>query len=71
MEKIAFVFKFMKNLVWSLVLEGLLVIIIGVLIFIYPELLGMLVGFFLVISGIMAWVLAYKVNKYSKLKIEI
>jgi hypothetical protein len=71
MEKIEFVFQFMRHLFWSLILEGILLVLIGVMIFIYPELLGMLVGFFLVISGIMVFVLAAKVSKYSKLKVEM
>ena len=71
MEKLEVVLKFMKNIVWGLVVEGVLAIIIGSLIFIYPELLGMLVGALLILGGIVAFVLAAKVNKYSKFKIEL
>jgi len=71
MEKIEIVFQFMKNIFWGLLTEGILLILIGILIFIYPDLLGMLVGFFAVISGILVLILAAKVNKYSKIKIEM
>ena len=71
MERIQFVFKFMKNVVYGLVLEGILTIVIGVLIFAYPNLLGMLVGLFLVITGIVSLLLAAKVNKYSRFEIEL
>lgn len=71
MERIQFVLKFMKNIVYGLVLEGILTIVIGALIFAYPDLLGMLVGLFLVITGILSLLLAAKVNKYSKFEIEL
>lgn len=71
MEEIKFVFQFIKNLVSWLVMEGVMAIIAGVLIFIYPDLLGMLVGALLVISGIGSWALAAKVNRYSKISIKI
>jgi uncharacterized membrane protein HdeD (DUF308 family) len=71
MEKFEIVFKFMKNIVMALVIEGILSILIGILIFIYPDLLGMLVGILLVITGVLALVYAVKLNKYSKLKIEL
>lgn len=71
MEKLEIVFKFMKQIVWGLVLQGILAIIVGVLIFIYPDLLRILVGALLIVVGIIGLILAIKVNKYSKLKIEI
>ncbi len=71
MQKIEVVLKFMKHIVWALVFEGILSIAIGILIFFYPALLGMLVGILLVVSGIFAFVLAAKVNKYSAIKFDI
>jgi len=71
MEKLEVVFKFMKQIVWGLVLQGILSIIVGVLIFIYPDLLRILVCTLLLVVGIIGLILAIKVNKYSKLKIEI
>jgi len=61
----------MKNIVYGLVLEGILTIVIGALIFAYPDLLGMLVGLFLVITGVLSLLLAVKVNRYSKFEIEL
>ncbi|MCF6276723.1 MAG: hypothetical protein L3J07_02625 [Candidatus Magasanikbacteria bacterium] len=71
MKKVELVLSFMKHIVWGLVLQGLLSVLIGILIFMYPDLLGMLVGIGLVISGLLAFVLAIKVNKYSSFKFKI
>ncbi len=71
MEQIEIVSKFMKNIVWGLAVEGILAIVVGVLIFLYPDLLGMLVGTLVIIAGIMSLVLAGKVDKYAKLRIEL
>lgn len=71
MQQIEIVSRFMKNIVWGLIIEGVLAIIVGVLIFIYPDLLGMLVGTLVVIAGVGSLVLAIKIDKYSKLRIDI
>lgn len=71
MQQIEIVSKFMKNAVWGLTAEGILAIVVGVMIFIYPDFLGMLVGTLVVIGGIISLVLAVKVNKYSKIKIDL
>ena len=71
MEQIEIVSKFMKNIVWGLAVEGILAIVVGVLIFLYPDLLGMLVGTLVIIAGIMSLILAGKVDKYAKLRIEL
>jgi len=70
-QQVEIVSSFMKNMVWGLAAEGILAIIVGVLIFIYPDLLGMLVGALVVIAGIMSIVLAAKLNGYSKIKIDL
>lgn len=70
MEEIKIIFKFIKNIVWWLVLEGVLAILAGVLIFIYPDLLGMMVGILLVFSGIVCLAMAVKANRYSKIDIK-
>lgn len=71
MEKIEIVFGFMRHIAISLILEGLLAIVLGVLILVYPDLLGILVGLFLIMTGFVSFASAYKVNKYSKLKFEL
>ena len=71
MKKIEISLKFVKHIVNGLILEGIVVILIGVLIFLYPDLLGMLVGIFLVVTGIMSFAMAGKLGKYSKIKFEI
>ncbi|KKP37881.1 hypothetical protein A2483_04960 [Candidatus Peregrinibacteria bacterium RIFOXYC2_FULL_33_13] len=65
------VFKFMKNIVWSLILNGIFAIVLGLLILIFPDLLPILIGGFLIIFGIIALAFARRVNKYSKIDIEI
>jgi len=71
MEQLEFVFKAIKNIVWNFVLTGILAIIIGILIFVYPTFLSTLVGLLLVIIGISTLIAATKINKYSKLKIKL
>ena len=71
MEEIKIVFKFINNIIWGLLLEGLMSIVAGILILIYPDLLGILVGFLLIIVGIIGIGLAVKVYGYSKIKIKI
>lgn len=71
MEKFEIVFQAIKQIVISLVLEGIFVIILGILIFIYPALLNYLVAIFLIVTGILSLVLAAKLNKYSKLTVKL
>jgi len=71
MQQIEIVSRFMKNIVWVLAMEGILAIVVGVLVIIYPDLLEILVGTLTVIAGITSLVLAIKVDKYSKLKIDL
>ena len=70
MKKFKFVFKFIRNIVSGLIVQGILSLAIGVLIFIYPELLNYLVATLLIASGVIAIALAIKVNKYSKIEID-
>ena len=71
MEKLEFVIKFMRQIAIGLVFQGIMSIAFGLLIFIYPDLLGMLVGLLLILSGTLAFALAYKVFKYSKFAIDL
>ncbi len=71
MEQLEFVFKAIKNIVWNFVLTGILAIIIGILIFVYPTFLSTLVGLLLVVIGISTLIAAAKINKYSKIKIKL
>ena len=71
MEQIEFIFKAIKNVVWNFVLTGIVAIIIGILIFMYPEFLRLLVGCLLIIIGVSSLIVASKINKYSKIKINI
>ena len=71
MKDLKIIFGFIRNIVAGLVLEGVLLIAVGVLIFIFPDLLNYLVAALLVVGGLIAFVFAIKINKYSKLKIKI
>jgi uncharacterized membrane protein HdeD (DUF308 family) len=66
MEEIEIITLSLKHIAWSLVWSGIFAIICGILIFIYPELLGMIVGLFLVAAGIVNIIAAMGVRKYSK-----
>lgn len=69
MESINYTVGIIKNLVWSLVSVGIAAIAAGILIFLYPDLLGILVGILLVFAGLLALIVAVKVNRYAKIKI--
>jgi len=71
MEKFEIVFQAVKQIMLSLILEGIFVIILGVLIIVYPALLNYLVAIFLIVTGILSLVLAAKLNKYSKLTVKL
>lgn len=71
MKKVEVVVSFIKHLVWTLILEGVLVFIMGILILVYPDLLGMLVGLLLIVSAFWAFIMAYRINKLSTFKFEI
>lgn len=71
MEKIEIIFKVLRNLVWTFIVNGVLTIIIGFLIFFYPDLLGMLVGLLLISLGVVFLIGAVKIRKYSKFQIKI
>jgi len=70
MERFEFVFKALRQLAWSLVVEGLLLILLGVLIYIYPKLLIVLVSIFFIVIGLTTLAIGAKVNKYSKIKVD-
>ncbi|HOK21004.1 MAG TPA: hypothetical protein PLB74_01050 [Candidatus Paceibacterota bacterium] len=71
MRQIEIVSKFIKNFVWSMVLEGILIIVTAVLILVYPQFLNILVACILIISGIICFVVAARAHKYSKIEIEL
>lgn len=71
MQKIEIVLHFMRHIVATLVLEGLLAVILGVLVLVYPSLLSVLAGFFFIATGVVFFASAMKVYQYSKFKIEI
>lgn len=71
MKKVEVVVSFIKHFVWTLVFEGIFAFVMGMLILVYPDLLGMLVGLLLIVSAFWAFIMAYRINKLSSFKIEI
>ena len=71
MKKIEVVINFIKNIVSGLIIQGVLSLGVGILVFIYPDLLSYLVGALLTIGGVVALGLALKVNKYSKIEVDL
>jgi Flp pilus assembly protein TadB len=63
MKAIDEVGKMLMNIYWSLGVAGLILVVLGVLIFIIPELLAILVAIGLVVFGMVLWMLAYKVRQ--------
>lgn len=60
-----------RDIVMALVVIGLISAIAGVLILIYPDLLGILVGIALLLSALVWFIFAAKLYKYSKVKVEL
>lgn len=71
MEDLKIVFRAVREIARGFLYNGIFAIVVGILIFIYPDLLGMLMGLLLVVTGIVCLVFAFKVHKYSRIKIEI
>ncbi len=69
MEQMDIVLKSIRSMAWTLALQGILAIIFGILIFIYPLLLNAFVSFILVVIGIIGIVAAIKIGKYAKIKV--
>ena len=63
--------KFMKNIYYALISEAILAFIFGLMILIYPPLLNILVGSLIVGSGVLAFIWALKIKKYTKIKINL
>jgi len=70
-DKLEVVFKVVRQLFWSLLLQGIFLIVLGILIAVFPELLVALVSVMFILLGIIVIAIAIKVWKYSKLTIEI
>lgn len=70
-QEVKIAITYLKHVVWALVLEGIVAVLVGVLILFYPPLLILLAGFFFILSGLLAFIAAYKVNKYTVLKFKI
>lgn len=71
MQVVEVVLKTVREIVMALVIAGAVSAIAGVLILLYPDLLGILVGLALIVSAVIWFIFAAKLNKYSKLKIEV
>jgi len=70
MERIEFVFKALSHLAWSLLLEGLLFVALGILTYIYPAMIVILASIFFIFVGLTLIIIGLKVKKYSKIKID-
>jgi len=70
MERMEFVIKAISHLAWSLILEGILLLALGVLVYIYPTLIIVLVSVFLLVLGLTIFCIGLKVKKYSKIKVD-
>lgn len=69
MEKIEIIFKFLRQIAWMFIFEGVAAIVLGVLIFIFPELLAILVAAILITTGIVSIIVAIKAFTHSKIKV--
>ncbi len=70
MEHIEIISKSLRSMAWMFALQGILAVVFGFLILLYPPLLAILVGVILVIAGIIGIIAAIMVGKFSKVKME-
>lgn len=54
------------SIVWHLVLQGILLLILGVLVIFYPQILILLFAFFFIFAGLVALSAAVKIKKIVK-----
>lgn len=71
MDKFEVVFKVVRQFFWSMLLEGIFLVALGILIAVFPTLLVALVSVVFIVLGIAFIVIAAKVYKYSKLTIKL
>lgn len=71
MKDIEIALKSVRNIAYGLIIEGIGAVALGILIFVWPDLVGIFLGAFFLASGIVALVLGVKVHRYSKFKIEL
>jgi uncharacterized membrane protein HdeD (DUF308 family) len=69
MEKLEIIFKFLRQIAWAFIFEGVATIVLGILIFIYPDLLAILVSAILITTGIISIIIAVKAYTYSKFEV--
>lgn len=71
MEKIDVVLKIVRHIFWTILLQGIALLILGILIAIYPALLNYLVSIFFIVLGVLLLILSVKVYRLSKFTIKI
>lgn len=70
MEHVEIIFKALSHMAWSLLLEGLLLIVLGILVYMYPALVILLASVFFIIVGLTLVAIGFKVKKYSKITMD-
>jgi len=71
MEQIEIIINSLRHLTKNLAWNGILAIICGIIIVIYPKILQILVSIMLIGFGIINLVAAIKVRRYSKIRFKI
>ncbi len=70
MEHVEVLFRAINHMAWSLLLEGLLLIVLGILVYIYPALIILLASVFFIVVGLTLVSIGFKVKKYSKITLD-
>jgi hypothetical protein len=71
MNDVEVVLKFMKHIVSGLIWVGILFLLTGLLIFIFKDLLAILVAASLITVSVVCFVGAKKINKFTSFKIKL
>ena len=71
MDKIDVVLKAVRNVFWTVLIQGIALLTLGILIILFPALLNYLVSIFFIILGILLIILSIKIYQLSKFTIKI
>jgi len=58
--------KLVNNIFWGLLLQGICFIVFGILLFVWPELLSILVSSFVITIGVVIIIWAFYTKKYIR-----
>lgn len=69
MEHIEVISRSLRSVAWMFALQGILTVVFGFLIILYPPILALLVGIILIVFGVIGIIAAIMVGRFSNIKV--